>query len=69
MTNDDDTFNDVIFTTKNGKAIRINFFDIPKVSLLKKNGKQKSRKSVGVRVIKLENGDQVVAVSKNYAMS
>lgn len=54
---------DVIFATKKGKVIRINANEIPLSRLTDKNGKQKSRKPVGVRVMKLKTGDEITAMS------
>lgn len=54
--------NDVFITTKKGRGLRFNFFDVPFTPLRDKNGKMKSRKSYGVKLIKLDPDDEVVAV-------
>lgn len=53
---------DILFLTKKGKIIRINSEDIPLSSLVDKNGKQKSRKPTGVKVISLSPDDELVSL-------
>lgn len=54
---------DILFLTKKGKIIRINASDIPLVSLVNKDGKQKSRKPKGVKVITLSKDDELVDIA------
>lgn len=49
-----------MFLTKKGKILRVPVSDIPKVSLLDKDGNQVSRKPVGVKAITLDKNDYVV---------
>lgn len=54
---------DIFFVTQQNKVIRISSDDIPLMSLLNKNGKQKSRKPKGVKVIDLKKGDKLTGIT------
>lgn len=53
----------LVVATKEAKTLRIPIHNIPLSSLLDKNGKQKSRKPKGVKLIDLNKDDEVVAIA------
>lgn len=55
--------NTVFFLTKKGKVLRIPIDNIPLMSLTDKNGKQRSRKPKGVKVITLDKDDEVTSIA------
>lgn len=53
----------IFIPTKQGKISKIPIDDIPLSHLIDKNGKQKTRKPTGVKVISLRENDEVVGIA------
>lgn len=55
--------NSLFIATEKGKILRINPSDIPISSLIDKEGKQKSRKPKGIKLINLNENDKVSSIT------